>query len=152
MRRPVVEFVEYELQLSTGETLKISELDPDRILDGPTRNHVRSWPDSLSRCTKLTRENMEHAKLGHDAPLRSALRSPPVAMILKMSERPCSERKWCLSWHPSACTSSGRNVGRGKKELMPCWSCDGPSAEDRELSTSLLRAWHEGRTVIVISD
>jgi hypothetical protein len=147
----VVELVEYELRISTGEVLRVSELDPERIADGPTRAYVESGPACLARCTRATRETVEHAKLGHDAPLRKALLAPPAAMLQAVAGRPCSERRTCLSWDSSACTSDGYRVGR-KLKLMPCWAYEGVFVEEMEVMSVVVAAWFDGRTVVVIGE
>lgn len=148
----IIELVEYELDLSTGERLKVSELDPDRISDGPTKEYVKSNPDALIKCTRMSRETIEHAKLGYDTPFKSSLKSPPQAMLLKFIGKTCFERKSCASYDSSACTSEGFKKKNGKFELMQCWVFDSQSVEEREVMTVVLRAWFEGRTVIIVNN
>lgn len=144
-----MELIEYELTISTGETIRISELDPDRIPDGDVKTWITSNPQALSRCTKVSRAGIEAAKRGDDSALKIAMMGPPEAMMIKLGRRKCSERKYCLSWDPSSCTSEGKKLNR-KVELLRCWSYGGEEPGENEAMNAIVRAWSEGRHVVLV--
>ena len=129
--------------------MKVSELDPGRIPEGPARDFVTSRPDGLSKFTHASREDVEAAKGGYDSRLKAALMPPAKVMLMRLGGRKCSEREFCLSWMSGHCTSSGRPAGRGKVELMACWSACGEPGEAAVMG-AVIRACHDGRTVLII--
>ena len=147
-----VTLVEYTLLASTGESILISELDPERISDLSMRSWVESNPSTLSRCTTVTREVMEQAKIGYDKPFLEALSSPPASMLFKFKGSRCAHRKSCLSWSAPSCTLDGKPPKKRGLKLMQCWSYDGQTVDESEVLNAVVRAWLDGRNVVIIRD
>ena len=144
--------IEYTLLASTGESILISELDPERIDDPSVRGWVESSPSALSRCTTVTRETMEQAKMGYDKPFLDALLSPPASMLHRFKGSRCTHRESCLSWSGPSCTLDGKPPKKRGLKLMQCWAYDGQTDDESEVVSVVVRAWLDGRNVVVIRE
>lgn len=152
-----VEFVEYNLSLSTDEEITVSELDPESIpsLSDPV---VALLADAvLSRCTRAPRDAVEDAKSGLPESLEAHLGTPPAGCLLKVSVPVCAELKLCVISDPVRCSTRHRTK-RGGAAFPMCWTFSVPpggtpeqSSQARDLADSVVSAWRDGRHVLVVS-
>lgn len=150
--RTHVDLVEYVLPLSTGETLLVTELDPDAVPELRDPAVAACLEPVLCRCTYAPRRVLEDAKNGGTAELEDLLGTPPVGCLLKL------DRPHCHEYIVSVCAvASGgcntRNVRRGRPCFPDCWTYllmdeDPPVA--RLVADAVVGAWKSGRYVVVV--
>ncbi len=152
--RRTVELVEYNLSLSTGEEIQVSELDPESVPSLTDPVVVRLADAVLSRCTRSPRVALEDAKSGLPESLEAYLGTPPSGCLLKVSTPVCAELRFCAMSNPTKCST--RNVARRRAIFPMCWTCslpDGGTEEQRsqarDLSDSIVSAWRDGRHVVI---
>jgi hypothetical protein len=143
--------VEYELTLSDGQRMAISELDTELI---PAVHLVRGALESfISRCASLTRFEVEEAKRGYDKMLRQALRSP-MAGLARAEPPVCRLREECIMFSAQKCTLRNSSIKGGSFPF--CWEYDASRALGPlqgaaiALGTALGQAWRIGRYVVLI--
>jgi hypothetical protein len=114
----MIDSVDYQLTLSTGERITVLELDPDRIPVLRDRGVLAAAAGVLRRCTFAPRPALEMAKAGFDRDLLPLLRGPDIGLL--KSERPaCRLLDECSMAVVARCTL--RNI-RTKKDKTPgCW-------------------------------
>lgn len=150
-----VEPVEYVIELSTGETLLVSELDPESVpalADGAVRKAAEA---ALSRCTVCPRDVLEDAKRGHTAPLEALLRTPPAGCLLRLRAPECREIGFCVSADRAGCSTAA-----GGGSVPPCWTfrpggdpmADPASLAASVIGTAIVHAWAAGRYVVLVGD
>jgi hypothetical protein len=150
-----VEFVEYNLSLSTGEEITVSELDPESIPSLTDPVVVRLADAVLSRCTRAPRDALEDAKSGLPESLEAHLGTPPGGCLLKVSSPVCAELKFCVISDPVRCSTRHR-AKRGGPDFPMCWTFSVPSggtpeqsSQARDLADSIVSAWRDGRHVVI---
>lgn len=143
----------YNITLSTRETLDISEFDPE-LISLLKEEAVLSVLSSLLRlCTYVSRDEVERAKRGETKPLERALRTPPYGCLVKIDTPICAEIKTCIMADIKKCTS--KNIVKYKGKFPPCWTyrtnTDGETrVQAHLLATAIVDAWKEGRYVLII--
>lgn len=143
------EWFDYQIKIRTGEVIRISEVNYNRIEDSEYKEFLKSNHEVFQSCIVTTEEVMEKAKIGDDSDFIKVMKAPPFIMLGRYSSIKCRERKTCLSWNSKDCTSNGRRYLR-KTELVPCWSYPGNQIESDFISW-IFRAWYEGRHVVIIT-
>jgi hypothetical protein len=138
---------EYEITLSDGERLMISEIDGETYPEIFSEQTVKSLASLFDRCVQLTRIEVEEFKNGYDQPFRSAIRTPISGMI--RSDPPlCAIRKNCIMYKSSVCTL--RNIKKNHGLFPNCFEYDGNSSFEIDLGTCIVQAWRLGRYVILV--
>lgn len=150
-----VEFVEYNLQLSTGEAISVSELDPESTPSLTDPVVVRLADAVLSRCTRAPRAAVEDAKSGLPESLEAYIRTPPAGCLLKLSLPVCAELRFCVISDPVRCSTKHRTK-RGGPGFPMCWTSavpdggtEGQRSQARDLADSIVSAWRDGRHVVI---
>lgn len=146
------EFLEYPVLLRTGETVKISELDPGRTPWGPEADAAARAV--LDRCTRATREEMEAAKSGDTKHLEARLGTPPHGCLLKV-DMLCSEHRSCPSADLRECRTSCQPSKKKPGGFPMCWNAPAAGSDPSSASalmTAIVMAWRDGRTVVIVDD
>ena len=155
--------IEYELTLSTGERIKILELDPGAVPELLDEEVMAAADPVVSRCPRVRRQDLEDAKRGHTKRLEAVLGTPPIGHLLMMASPVCGEVGTCSSADRSVCTTRNSAGGRPFLGRFPiCWEFDvnrkvsrkvGPRASSaaRELASHIVNAWREDRRVFVVT-
>jgi hypothetical protein len=138
---------EYEITLSDGERLMISELDGETYPEIFSEQIMNSLSSLFERCVQLTRTEVEEFKNGYDQPFRSAVRTP-ISGLIKSDPSLCAIRKNCIMYKPSICTL--RNVKKNRGLFPNCFEYDGDSSFATDLGTCIVQAWRLGRYVILV--
>ena len=138
---------EYEITLSDGERLMISELDGETYPGIFSEEILDSLASLLDRCVKLTRIEVEEFKNGYDQPFRSAIRSP-VSGLIKAEPCLCMIRKDCIMYKSSICTL--KNIKKDRGAFPNCFEYEGNSDFAIILGTCIVQAWRLGRYVILV--
>lgn len=152
----MIDAYDYTLNLSTGEVLLVSELDPERV--GAMRNPevLRHADPVLSLCTRASRAVLEDAKIGGTDALEDALGTPPEGCLLKLSVPVCRHvaGRSCSMADAGRCTTRSRD--RRGPDFPVCWELDIPgglteaSVAAGYLTSRVVSAWRELRYVIVV--
>jgi len=147
---------EYSLHLSTGETIKIAELDAER---SPALNHpqiLKVLDGLLKHCSHMSREVVEEAKGGYDANFKKLLRAQPTGCMAKAEPAICLLINECAMANKLVCTL--HNCLPSKTSLPVCWefspSVPIASLEIRsaiiDLGTIIGHSWGNGSFVIIV--
>ena len=144
----MIDFVEYQLSLPTGEVIYVSEIDPERITDAPTVEWIVSSPPELDSCTRVKRTVLESAIRGNSAPIMKALGIQPNGALIRVNPSLCGDRKGCPLFNPRRCSADPK-IRRNREKLMHCWRHSSESPE-REVITACVQAWSAGRYVIIV--
>lgn len=148
--------IEYPLELSTGESVLVSELDPGRIPALTDPAVLEAVSPVLSRCARMPRAALEAAKMGHSKHFEELMSTPPIGALMKLERHLCAERLDCAMAKPG-CTT--RNVARrGPPGRFPvCWEYEVPEGTDvavaftaRDLAGCVVLAWRAGRIAIIV--
>lgn len=147
--------LEYEITLSTGERLTISEFDPDVIPELHDEEVRKACASVLKLCSYMSRAVVEGAKRGDLKPFERALKTPSYGCLLKIDTPECSEVRSCIFVKSKECTTKYQIKKLGKFPI--CWSYRVPSGYSQSLTisaqilaTSIVNEWREGRYVIII--
>jgi len=149
--------VDYTIDLSTGEELKIAEFDPERIPEMNDPEVIIASADVLDRCTRASREALESAKRGYDTELKSLLKTPPVGALLKISSPLCSERWSCSMYNKTECST--KNISRQGGAFPECWEAEANISikfptdiieASRALRTAVVHVWRHGTYAIIV--
>jgi len=143
-----IEFYDYLLHVSTGETLKISEIDIGRIADEDFVQILKDRPKPLDWVPYIYKSIMEEAKIGYDKKLLDLIGVPPHAALLRLSSYKCSERKDCLSSQPKCTLIPLRKYK--SREFPSCWLYESGDQKSSELITSIIFKWLDNERVIVV--
>ena len=155
MTSPVI-VDEYPLYLSTGETIKITEIDAER---SPITNHpkIREALDGLlQHCSHISREIVEEAKGGYDTNFKLLLRAQPMGCMAKANPHECLHIRDCAMAMKSVCTL--HNCLPSKTPLPICWEFS-PSIkiDDIEIKSSVIElgtiighSWRTGKYIILV--
>jgi len=149
----MIQLVDYEITLSNGERISITEFDPDRIPYMRSPDVLAACRGILERCAFAPRAAVEEAKRGYDRALSSLLRGPDGAMA--RANPPA-----CRLVHDCAMASKDctlRNF-RGRAGLFPeCWEYAPPEGLPAlirmaavELGTAVGNAWRAGSYPVVV--
>ena len=150
--------LEYRIPLETGEEVDVLELDSELCEELRDPEVRAAAVGALRHCVFADRRTIEDAKSGWAAPLQERLRTPPLGCLMSMSTPVCRLIDECGIADRGRCTA--RNVDRRRRRgLMPvCWEFPvDPSLpvkvrrDARDLATRIVKAWAEGRIVIVVS-
>ena len=148
---------EYPLRLSTGEVIKVAEIDAER---SPALAHpqVRLVLEGLLKhCSSMTRETVEEAKGGYDTNFKAALKAQPMGCMIKAEPHTCLLIDECAMAIKSVCTLHNC-LPSSKNQLPICWEFSpspiaNPSIRTAaiELGTIIGHAWRRGHYVILVS-
>lgn len=148
--------IEYPLDLSTGESVLVSELDPGRVPALSDAAVLEAAAAALTRCARMPRAALEAAKMGHSKHFEELMSTPPLGALMKLERHLCAERHDCAIAGPG-CTT--RNVvRRGPPGRFPvCWEYEVPDRTDpvvafaaRDLAGCIVLAWRAGRVVVIV--
>lgn len=143
-----IEFLDYTLNIHTGETIKISEIscfnNPDFDIE-----IFKSGPDNLSHLVSLIPVPiLEEAKIGYTSNFVNLLKTPPKSAFRRLGTLKCYERRECASYKPNLCTLREHDR-RERIEFPRCWVFDTKHEEHRMIWTSITMKWREGNYVII---
>jgi len=150
--------IEYSIELSTGESVLVSELDPGRISGLLDPAVVEAATPVLNRCARMPRAALEAAKMGHSKHFEELMSTPPIGALMKLERHLCAERYECAIVKPN-CTT--RNVvRRGPPGRFPvCWEYEVPDGTDpvvafmaRDLAGCVVLAWRAGRIAVIVEE
>jgi hypothetical protein len=149
--------VDYIVDLSTGEELKIAEFDPERIPEMKDLDVINASSDVLDLCTRVPREILEEAKKGYDTRLKPLLRTPPVGTLLRAPMPLCNERWSCSMYNKMGC--SLRNISEKGGAFPECWEIEADKLvklsadildDSRALKTAIIHVWRQGAYSIIV--
>jgi hypothetical protein len=153
----LIQIVEYEVFLSNGEKISITELDPERIPYLKNVEVLRASLGVIERCSFAPRSAIEDAKRGYDKSLLPLLRSPEGA-LLRAWPPICRLIVECAMADIKRCTL--RNIKKGKKHLPECWEFYPPDIKPPleesvrrasiEIGTVIGMAWRSGSYPIIV--
>lgn len=150
-----VDFLEYRIDLSTGESMDVAEVDSGLFPPLADPVVLRLSDDFLSRCTVAPRAAVEDAKSGYPEALEPFLGTPARGCLLRVSRQACADVGSCAISSRTRCLTSYSEKGR--PAFPTCWTAsvpdggtEGQAAAARSLCESVVDAWREGRTVIVV--
>lgn len=148
-----IEFFDYEIKLSSGDILSISEVDIDRISDKDLLSVIKTRQSPLDWVPYITRSVMEEAKLGYDTNFKKSIGIEPIAQFKRLPTNLCYFRKKCASYEYEACLMKPKSKSRRAKEFPPCWMIDQDNEKERFLITSMIFKWRDNfRVIIVVPD
>lgn len=151
--------VDYIIDLSTGEELKIAEFDPERIPEMKNPDILYASTDVLNLCTRISREILEEAKHGYDTRLKPLLRTPPIGALLKAPMPFCAERWSCSMYSKMEC--SVRNISKCGGAFPECWEAEADKLvrlpvdildASRALRTAVIHSWRQGMYAMIVSE
>jgi hypothetical protein len=147
--------IEYNLHLDTGEQIMICELDQETT---PTLSDpivIEFLKNLLDRCSFVTREALEEAKLGRAKPLQNQIRSTPIGALLTITKPDCDHIKDCVMADKKKCST--RNIGKSGGKFPQCWDYQldskippEPKAAVAAIGAVIVHAWREGRHVFIV--
>jgi hypothetical protein len=150
--------IQYELSLSTGEILHISEIDPEVFSELRDIKITKVISSVLDKCTKASRDVLELAKIGGTEQLEKLLSTPPIGCLIKMGEHICAEVRECPMANNELCST--RRMKRGKPDIPHCWKFNiGEKPHHlsymeavlaQHLATMIIHEWRDGRYVIIV--
>lgn len=146
----MISLIEYTIHLSTGETVEISEIDP-KALDGFWDETLETEATELLEwCAKVSRRDMEDAKIGYDNTLKQKLRSP-IESLLRLNNPVCSSIESCSMAKRTDCTLRNMKRGIGKFPICFDWGYGRNfSSKLTELSHVVIHSWRMNRFVIFV--
>jgi hypothetical protein len=127
----------------------VSELNVARINDIDLISILAAQGQPLDWATYVDESIMEEAKIGLDKRLRNSLGTPPYAALKRVHSNFCYERKMCASYSYDACLMRPAKKHE-PKEFPRCWQVDEKDELRRELITSIIFKWREGRYVLIV--
>jgi len=149
----MIQLVDYEISLSNGERISVTEFDPDRIPYMRSLDVLAACRGILERCTHAPREAIEEAKRGYDKALSALLRGPEGAMAR-------ANPPVCRLIHDCAMASNDCTLRNFKKRagLFPeCWEYAPPEGlpvlvrmAAVELGTAVGNAWRSGSHPVIV--
>lgn len=150
----MIQLVDYDITLSNGERISVTEFDPDRIPYMRSPDVLAACKGLLERCTFAPRQALEEAKQGYDKALSVLLRGPDGAMA-RASPPLCRLLHDCAMASRQDCTL--RNF-KDRSGLFPeCWEY-APSGRlpvlvrlaSIELGTAVGAAWRAGSYPVIV--
>lgn len=150
-----VEFSEYNLLLSTGEKISVSELDPESIPCLMDDAVLLAAAPFLVLCTRAPRQAVEDAKSGLPESLEAFLSTPPAGCLVKVQPHACAEVRHCVISDRTKCST--RYSLRKRPAFPRCWTASVLShgspevvSQARDLADSIVSAWRDGRHVVLV--
>jgi hypothetical protein len=151
-----IEPIEYRIQLNTKEIIKITELNVEIIEELRIPEIVLAADYALKFCSRMSRDAVEEAKMGHSKRFEELIRISPNGALIKFESPICRMIGECAMADLSVCTTKNiEKVGR----FPVCWEFQysQETSEDIAHRASLLvfvivHAWRQGRYVILIND
>lgn len=151
---------EYELLLSTGETVRLMELDPDAVEELRSPEILEAVSSILLIVPKVPRDVLEEAKMGHTKRLEQVMGTPPLGLLMKMERPICAEIRTCATADIRACTT--RNLNRKEPiigRFPMCWEFSVDKKKHnikvavaaRALASCIINAWREDRRVLIVA-
>jgi len=151
-----VEFLEYNLELSTGERIQVSELDESRYPPLSDKVVLLTAAAVVVHCTHAARDVVEDAKSGLPERLEDFIRTPPEGCLMKLESPVCSEISQCAIANRSHCTTRYRTKASGAAFPF-CWTYSVKAygspeqkAQGQDLCDSIVDAWRGGRLVVIV--
>jgi hypothetical protein len=148
--------VEYRINLHTGESIEISELDVEVVEELRMPEVLEATAEIIKLCSKMPREIVEEAKLGHSKNFTSLMKTPPVGSMMKLPSPICAMIRDCAIADKRKCTT--RNISNQIGKFPICWEFKPPKlTEDdvipraQSLAFAIVHAWREGRYVILVN-
>lgn len=146
-----IEFIDYDLKLSNGEIIKISELDLGRISEFYIREYIKLRKNIVKWIPIIPRAVVEEAKLGYDRNFVKLLGSPPYSVLMRLDNLKCNERYFCASYSPSLCEMKPKK-SKKEEDFQRCWVYESLIRDERILISSLVFKWKEGFNIVIIDD
>jgi hypothetical protein len=158
-----VDLVEYDLTLSSGEFVLVSELDRIRVPEVNLPEINLELRELLGQCVQMDRQSVEDMKLGYDKTFRSKFRTP-IYSLMNVTKTQCRHGKDgkivnCGSFDKGTCSTKNLDLKK-KKALFPiCFEYKPSVPENHDaymasvmIGSAILWAWAGGRVVIDIID
>lgn len=145
------EFLEYNIDLSTGENIKIAEFDS--VTNKFIWNHEEELHELLNIITKCNRKTIEDAKKGYSKDFEKSMKAPPYGCLLKLKKPICSEKNDCVSYKPKTCTT--KNIKKKLGQFPDCWNFwfeDEVPYQIRLFANRVIHYWREGFYVVIVHD
>ena len=143
-----LDFNDFPIKLRNGETIHVSELCLNRLNDPNVKQIILSKISPLDWVPYIEEDVMNEAKRGLDINFKDKIGVPPEAALKRVKSGLCAERKTCASYKYEECLLRIKPKYE-KKEFPRCWMVDEPDQLIREVITSVIFKWREGRRVIV---
>lgn len=145
---------EYNLNLSTGETITIAELDPVHVPELEQKVALDGCASLLAKVSFIRREFLEEAKLGYDSNFLRFLRSPPHLCLVQVANPSCALNniRECVMASPICNT---KQIKRGLGVFPECFTYlpeidKDPEEHARSLGTAIVLAWRKSRHVVIV--
>ncbi len=152
-----IELIEYDITLSSGEPILISELDRSRIEDFSSEFENLLNP-LLSRCVKLNRKHIEEMKLGYDKEFRKNFKTP-IYCLSQIGKNLCRYKTDykkrqinCSSYDENTCSTLNIDLRKKKSSIPICFEYDSKQILVSMIGTAIIHAWSEGRVVLFVID
>jgi len=146
-----IEFVDYHIKLSNGETINIAELDLNRVDDLYIREYFSVKRKIVQWIPFIPRKIIEEAKTGYDSNFKKYLGSPPQAVLNRIDNTKCNERYFCASYRPDLCTLKP-SIQKREGDYPRCWLYESIMKSERLILSSLIFKMKEGFHIIIVSD
>ncbi len=157
-----VQPIEYKLDLDTGESMEVCELDPETTPPLSDPSVQAALQPVLDQCSFVSREAVEEAKLGSSRKLTSNIRAPFWGSLLMMSRPECAHISSCATADKTKCTTKNVNQSRGKYiggSFPLCWDfqiherfSENVRRAAIAIAAVIVHAWREGRNVLIIGE
>lgn len=144
----IINILEYNLTLSTGEELSFCEFDSQLIPELCKEDVRKALSFILRVCTTADRHTIERAKRGETKPLERLLRTPPYGCLAKLDKPICSEIKVCSMANIKKCTT--KNLEKKSGGFPICWSYSSENEEAKYIASSIINFWKDGKYVLLI--
>jgi hypothetical protein len=146
--------VQYSLQLNTGESIEVFEIDYDREILLKNDDIKPALSTIFGHCSYVTRESIEEAKQHYSKKLCELLRTPPLGILMKLSMK-CSYINNCpMSSHKECST---KNVSKKRGKFPICWTYETKeelSSEQtlivNDIINHVFQAWRNGLYVLIV--
>jgi hypothetical protein len=134
----------YKIRLNTGEELKVVEIRADELPQDCSKIQI-----ILDKCSRIPREIVEEAKLGHSQRFNPYLKANPSGVLIKF-DKICRLIDHCIMADKRICKTSNF------KKMPVCWEFgkkeDVVLSPDEELATKIVHFWKEGINVLIVED
>ena len=133
------------MKISTGEIIKIAEVDLNRLNDEYKPliiiNHLH--------LPVISRSILEEAKLGYDTNFKNHLGVPPDITISHLTDKSCYDKYTCASHDNLICKMTPKPK-RERKAFPVCWVVNAENKMVREVVTSLIFKLREGFRIFIV--
>ena len=155
----MMEFIEYSLNLNTGEVIEVSEISNSTLHDLDSKEVQEICKPVLEKCTYVSRFSLEEAKLGFSKQLDKKLGISPLGALIKVS-LVCSEINNCVISDLVKCnTNYHHRMGKKIIYCPPCWNFEIKGNYSSQSITSskilvnnIISAWKLDHYVIIVDE